>query len=265
MKGPLQILTDPPAPADEVTLYVPGFTQSADDTETFGGWRTAHAALSADKAWGPKMAGYAWESGAQRIPTLTLALWARSAWRMARGATAVTPAGVMLFATECAVEYGAWMLREYHAARKIAEADAEGLAATLRALRSEHAHVRVVAHSLGCRHLLEAMKVLDAADAPDEVHLCAPAFAEAEYGADLATLPHGEWYLYHAESDAVLGFLYWAAEGLRGAEAVGRAGLTATYPRVRVCDVAGHFGLRVHGEYSRRFPVFAATGSPRAG
>lgn len=260
MHEPLQILADPPAPADEVTLYVPGFTKSADDSETFGGWRAAHTALAAGGTWGPKMAGYAWESGAQRIPTLTLTLWARSAWRVARGATAVTPAGAVLFATECALEYGAWMLREYHAARTVAEADADALASTLHALRGDHARVRVVAHSLGCRHLLEAMKVLDADAAPDEVHLCAPAFAEAEYGAELAALPRGEWYLYHAQSDAVLGFLFWAAEGLGGGEAVGRVGLAASYPRVQAYDVARHFGVRVHGEYSRRFPMFAATG-----
>ena len=259
--APLTILHDLPIPATEVTLYVPGFTKSADDEATFGGWRPAHATLAERGAWGSKMAGYAWESGAQRIPTLTLALWARSAWRLARGAAAVTPPGVALFATECALEYGAWMLREYHAARKVAQADAGTLAATLAGRREEHATVRVVAHSLGCRHVLEAAKELPPEAAPDEVHLCAPAFAEGEYAAELARVPSGTWHVYYARSDAVLGFLFWAAEGLGfgRAEAVGRGGLADAYPRVRAHDVERHFGFRVHGEYSRRFPAFAVT------
>lgn len=72
---------------------------------------------------------------------------------------------------------------------------AAALARVLRQLRAKHSwvlaqaprtvpdspvvaacrHLRVVAHSLGCRHLLEAVKLLALEERPDEVHLCAPA------------------------------------------------------------------------------------------
>lgn len=41
--------------------------------------------------------------------------------------------------------------------------------------------LRAVAHSLGCKLLINALEQIDASERPDEIHLCAAAYTETEF------------------------------------------------------------------------------------
>ena len=82
----------------------------------------------------------------------------------------------------CGGRNAARLATQYRQAAATSEAEASRLRKTLLALRAEYDHVRVVAHSLGCRMLMHAIEPLPAAARPDEVHLLAAA-VQAEHAA----------------------------------------------------------------------------------
>ncbi|KAL0074472.1 hypothetical protein J3Q64DRAFT_1770307 [Phycomyces blakesleeanus] len=145
---------------------------------------------------------------------------------------------------------------------------AEMLAGRLLELRTRHDYLRVVSHSLGCRHLVEACALLYPEERPDEVHLCAPAlvasdlerfFAGAEKG-----LGRENTVIYYSEKDLTLGVLLRAL--LMGQQAVGEIGLPGVTlpPSVRIIDCSrslGGFYVGAHTDYADKFHFFA---SPRS-
>ncbi len=71
-------------------------------------------------------------------------------------------------------------------------------------LRKRHDVVRVVAHSLGCRHAIAAISSMTANERPDLLHLCAPAVREVDVQVHLRRLVRQHTYVYYTARDTVL-------------------------------------------------------------
>ena len=122
-------------------------------------------------------------------------------------------------------------------------------------LTQRYERVRVVAHSLGCRNVIEAVARLDPERRPHEIHLCAPAFREADVADKLGGLAQGRTHLYFTNSDLVLETAF---RVMAWGRALGAVGPTTDYPGLAPVDVSDHFGFWVHAEYKNRFSRLAA-------
>lgn len=247
------------ADGDEVTVYVKGFLAAGEEPGHFDRWHRGHRRLVDSQGWGAHAHGWAWSSGSwSQIPVpvasgAKLAVDVYRATRTARLATLGATAGLAV--AEIAARFAA----QYLAAERRATRDAEALCAELTALARSHARVRVVAHSLGCRHVVAAASSLPEALRPSEVHLCGPALVEADVADQLGALSRDRTYLYYAENDLVLGLAFPVVAWER---ALGVRPPQRAYPRLEAIDVRPHFGFLVHGEYKNRFADFAASPEP---
>ena len=245
--------------SDEATVYVKGFLGAGEEPEHFDRWYRGHRALVDSHGWGVTAHGWSWSAGnwaSIPVPVASgtkLAVDVYRSLRYARfGALGVT-AGLMV------VEVGARFAAQYIAAERQATEQADALAAHLRMLAHRHRRVRVVAHSLGCRQVVEAASSLAVGERPAEIHLCGPAFAEDAMAEKLSSLARETTYLYYAPADLVLGVPFPLIAWDRPLGVVAPQG---EYAGLTAVDVSSHFGFRVHGEYKNRFADFG--GRPEA-
>ena len=90
----------------------------------------------------------------------------------------MTLANVGLIVGEQVLTISALFVHQYLLASRNAPVIAQVRARHLGALTEAGARVRVVAHSLGCRQVIEAVSRLSPQLRPEEIHLCAPAVRE---------------------------------------------------------------------------------------
>ncbi|KAI9168569.1 hypothetical protein H9P43_007942 [Blastocladiella emersonii ATCC 22665] len=190
----LQLLTRlPRSNHRESTIYIKGFLQQGEDPKNFDEWLQSHhlLALSPKHNWDGLSFGYSWNSGALLhpvtlpVPVATLGTVASRLMTLGK----LTPAGLLgSLAFDTTLNLGK-LAYQFRAASSAAEAGAPALAETLRQLRSECDHVRVVAHSLGCRHLCHALALMHPDERPDTVHLCAPAMTNQFFMAVQSSRP----------------------------------------------------------------------------
>ncbi|KAJ3358879.1 hypothetical protein GGF32_009890 [Allomyces javanicus] len=263
--GRLQLLTRlPKTNHREVTLYIKGFLAEGENPKDFHAWLTSHQllALSPKHNWDGLSFGYSWHSGifphisTVPVPVATLGTVAARLLSLRK----LTPVGLATsLAVDAALNLGKLAVQFAGAAQRSADG-APHLAETLLNLRREYDHVRVVAHSLGCRHLCHALALLDPNDRPDTVHFCAPAMTNAvfrrahERGGfepDAESNPNDarQWgdlhadppllppviplarraeYVYWTPHDVVLGTLFRAANV--GSAALGHVGIVPPIP-----------------------------------
>ncbi|RKP04970.1 hypothetical protein THASP1DRAFT_20441 [Thamnocephalis sphaerospora] len=188
---------------------------------------------------------------------------AYAAYLTARGLRMATPASAV---AALGVDFGANVARlawQYRQADRHARERADELRAGLLALRQRYQTVRVVAHSLGCRHILEALHQ-DATDKydetvdlrPDWLHLCAPACAEQDVQDVLSMgAARRNIYVYYTDRDAVLTTLFRAMHPEHSAAlgAVGPSAGLGAYPGLVTYDASDAFTWRVHTAYAKRF------------
>ena len=239
---------------DEVTVYVKGFLAAREEAAHFGNWHETHRALVGSHGWGTAALGWTWAAGdwlAIPIPVASGAKLALDVYRSLRHARVAALATTAGFAV---AEIGGRFLAQYLAAQRRAAEEADGLAEEFKELGNTYARVRVVAHSLGCRQVVEAAALLETEDRPSEIHLCAPAFVEDEVAPRLAGLARERTYLYYAPGDLVLGLAFPLVAGER---ALGVRAPRKDYAGLVALDVSEHFGFFVHGEYKNRFAEFA--------
>ncbi len=242
----------------ELTFYIKGFLARGESADHFGVWLASHQELVEALGWGKRAYGYGWRSGDLESIPMPLLSSVAAAWsfqrrvRKAKRFTALSSVGVV--AAEEIVQMVARFVYQYRVASSAAEQRAEVLAERLAKMRKRYRHLRLVAHSLGCRHVIEAVSLLDPASRPDEIHLCAPACRERDVSSKLDGLALGTTYLYYTRSDLVLdvGFRV-----LSRGSALGAAGPKRSYVRLKAVDVKDEFGFWVHAEYKRRFPRLA--------
>ena len=235
----------------------------------------AHNRLAASQLqWSEEMYGFPWRTGSDGdmfgrwpLPVHVATLLAR------RSSPTALVAGLSADALTNAIRFHLTFRR----AEAAAVADAPALAAVCDGFGGEF---RVVAHSLGCRLVLEALPLLPPNRRPIEVHLCAAAATESlaaerlsqlcAPGADGRGVCH-----YYSASDEVLATGFWLASG--GVPALGSAPLSRSLPPppppagaiavpVRSVDATPYFeSVLVHGAYKSvldRLVVDAALGLP---
>ncbi|ORX80346.1 hypothetical protein K493DRAFT_270859 [Basidiobolus meristosporus CBS 931.73] len=262
----LKLLTKASKFESEVTVYVKGFLAQGEDPEDFNAWLYSHRLLllSPRHHWGGLSYGYSWPSGTMKtaqtfpFPIATLSGAALLVYRSAlkvKNFRFPTPATVV---SALALDAGlntARLAYQYHLATEASQLRADLLAEKLVQLRREHTRVRIVGHSLGCGHLLAAVRELTESDRPDVIHLCAPAVKEETVKDILASSPAKEMtYCYYTDRDLTLAALFRVmAQG----SAMGEVGLSQEYPNLKPVDVSNRFGMVVHTKYARKFHHFA--------
>ncbi len=237
----------------EVTVYVKGFLARGEKADHFERWLACHEALEESHAWGPCAFGYHWpSSGFSRMAAAAGA--AKGAVDFVRVVRNVRRAASMgnlgMIVGEQVLTVSALFVYQYLTATRNAQALAEEYATQLAALAEGGARVRVVAHSLGCRQVIEAVASLPPEQRPEEIHLCAPAVREDDVAEKLASLARGATYLYYTEKDRVLDLGF---TPLAGGRALGYSGPRNAYAGLTALDVSEHFDFFVHGEYKARF------------
>jgi len=117
--------------------------------------------------------------------------------------------------------------------------------------------IRVIAHSLGCKLLLHAIRELPYTHRPHEVHLCGGALTEEEVGVFLPNLARVHTFIYYSTLDITLRVGFPTLNN--GATAIGYAGVSAEFPNVTVLKVDPVFRNEwlVHRHYPWVFHKFA--------
>lgn len=237
----------------EVTLYVKGFLGRGEEPDHFDAWLESHDALERSHGWSPRALACQWPSG-ELLPRSLAAIGAVKGAvdvvrivRHVRRAVRLAAVGALV-AEELAL-VAAHFLYQYVVATRNAAERAEDFAAHLDQLASEHARVRVVAHSLGCRHVIEGVSLLDPERRPTEIHLCAPACREQDVADKLDALARGRTWLYYTRKDRVLDLAF---TPIARGRALGLVGTEREYADLAAVDVGGDFDFWVHAEYARR-------------
>jgi hypothetical protein len=239
---------------DEVTVYVKGFLARGEEADHFDRWLACHDSLEQSHGWGAQALGYRWSSGSllpRPVAALATAKGALDVFRVLRNvrhAAALRGVGVMV--AEEVVLIAAHFVRQYVAATRSVREQADDQAEHLRELAARHRRVRVVAHSLGCHHVIEAVSRLEPEARPHEIHLCAPACREDDVAAALEGLARERTFLYFTEKDRLLDLAFTPVA--RG-RALGFVGPKREYAQLTAIDASDHFDFWVHGEYKNRF------------
>ena len=237
----------------EVTVYLKGFLARGEKADRFERWLDCHEALMKSRTWGPRAFGYDWPSG--QFGKLAAGVGAAKGIvdfvRVARNVRrAVSLGNLGMIVGEQALTLSALFVRQYWVATRNAQMLAEDCARQLAGLAEGGTRVRVVAHSLGCRQVIEAVSTLSRELRPAEIHLCAPAVREDDVADKLGSLAREATYLYYTEKDRVLDLGF---TPLARGRALGYSGPRKAYQGLTAVDVGEHFDFFVHGEYKSRF------------
>ncbi len=246
----------------EVTVYVKGFLSRGEKADHFECWLACHRELVESHAWGAKAFGYHELSGG--FSKLALSVGAVKGAvdfvRVVRNVRrAASLANVGLIVGEQVLTISALFVHQYLVASRNAQVLAQECARHLGALTEAGARVRVVAHSLGCRQVIEAVSRLSPQLRPEEIHLCAPAVREQDVAEKLSSLARDATYLYYTEKDRVLDLGF---TPLARGRALGYAGPGESYAGLTALDVSEKFDYFVHGEYKTRFAQLVAEAAP---
>ncbi|RKP25729.1 hypothetical protein SYNPS1DRAFT_28545 [Syncephalis pseudoplumigaleata] len=260
------------------------FLAEGETPDHFEDWMWSHRLLmlSPRHRWSGTV--YGWPSGRWSSlwprPSATIASGLYAAYLSSRGLRAVNPAAMLATLGVDAGLHVARMMQQYRQADRHARERAHQLRERLIALRCQYPCVRVVAHSLGCRHTLEALRSMTdpvqgqrnketaaaaaAADMsdprPDWLHLCAPACTESDVADVLAAGPARRGtFLYYTRRDIVLSLMFRTMhpQQHRALGEIGPAAGLGAYPGLHACAIDDAFGWRVHTAYARRFHQFA--------
>ncbi|KAI8141119.1 hypothetical protein BJV82DRAFT_188951 [Fennellomyces sp. T-0311] len=227
--------------------------------------------LSPQHKWGPSALGYSWPSGSplSQIPvpfaTLGSAAYLLSRnWQRLSKLRLPTPASIVGAVAVDVGLHAARLAYQFSTATKESHERAEMLAWRLLDLRRKHDTLRVVGHSLGCRHIVEACSLMHHEERPDAIHLCAPALVPS----DIIPLIHpgtgglgrSKTVVYYSHKDVTLGILLRAILG--GVQAVGEIGLPDldVDTSVKLVDASkslGGYYVRAHTDYAHKFHYFA--------
>nr|CAG4716284.1 unnamed protein product [Naegleria fowleri] len=149
---------------------------------------------------------------------------------------------------------------EFQKANENAKEYAIELSKELHLLKAQYGKVRVVAHSLGCKHLIEALKLMPVELRPDEVHLCAPAISEEEAQEILVQgVSTKNTFHYYSPNDYLLSYIFpIVSSSKRQALGVHEMKSLHLYANTRSLKVCEHFdGIWVHNMYGQNFYKFA--------
>eukprot|EP00011_Vannellida_sp_DIVA3-517-6-12_P003632 CAMPEP_0114627770 /NCGR_PEP_ID=MMETSP0168-20121206/12471_1 /TAXON_ID=95228 ORGANISM="Vannella sp., Strain DIVA3 517/6/12" /NCGR_SAMPLE_ID=MMETSP0168 /ASSEMBLY_ACC=CAM_ASM_000044 /LENGTH=268 /DNA_ID=CAMNT_0001839121 /DNA_START=1 /DNA_END=803 /DNA_ORIENTATION=- len=218
--------------------------------------------------WKPRMCGYYWQSGelaqigSTPVPIATLMTAAYHGYRVISSAARLVPSPhrlAMTAVSEAGVTAGQ-LIMQYRSAVAHIRAHGHVLAQHLSALRQDKGYerVRVVAHSLGCKLLLQSILELADEDLPDEVHLCAPAARESDVKDALYRAAKERLFIYHCSRDLVLNTAFRVMEFGAALGSEGPSADMLEYCNQRMdataVDASHLFGFKVHSDYRYKLP-----------
>ncbi|KAI8082796.1 uncharacterized protein BX664DRAFT_361093 [Halteromyces radiatus] len=273
-----KVVSRPVDQRSEVTVYVKGFLAEGDTPENFDDWLHSHKllVLSPKHRWGSAALGYSWPSGSSlhHIP-VPLASVGSAAYLIGRNFQELKhlrmPSPLSMIGA-VAIDVGLHLGRlayQFNVATKESQERAEMLAWRLLELRRKHDYLRVVGHSLGCRHIVEACGLMQQNERPNSIHLCAPALVKEDI---LPWIENGtgglgkeQTLIYYSHKDITLGILLRILLG--GTQAVGEIGLldSSLDPTVTLIDASkslGGYYIGAHTDYANKFHYFCYPGVP---
>ncbi|KAG2225788.1 hypothetical protein INT45_011456 [Circinella minor] len=270
----LKVLTRPDETRSEVTVYVKGFLAQGDSPERFEDWLHSHRllVLSSKHKWGASALGYSWPSGSPLsqipVPFATLgsaAYFVSRNWQRLSHLRLPTPASIVGAVAVDVGLHAARLAYQFSTATRESHERAEMLAWRLLDLRRKHDTLRVVGHSLGCRHIVEACSLMNHEDRPDAIHLCAPALVASDIIPLICSgtggLGRSKTVIYYSQKDITLGILLRTL--LAGDQAIGEIGLPIDIDidqSVKLIDASkslGGYYVRSHTDYANKFHYFA--------
>ena len=241
----------------EVTLYVKGFLGRQERPDDFAAWTRQHRSLVARLGWGPAAYGWTWESGSMAGIPLPVFSGLKVGWdvyRLLRGVGRSNVLGASaFFLAEQGTRLALRFVRQYLAAASAAQAHAAHLSAELDGLAQRYERIRIVAHSLGCVQVIEAVAGMPPEARPHELHLCAPACLENDVATKLEGSAQEQSYLYFTPHDLVLESAF---RIMARGRALGSTGPQSSYQGLIAVDVSEHFEFFVHTEYKNRLERF---------
>ncbi|CEP14019.1 hypothetical protein [Parasitella parasitica] len=275
----LKVLSRPQDARSEVTVYVKGFLAEGDSPENFQDWLHSHRllVLSPSHRWAASALGYSWPSGSatSHVP-IPFASFGSAAYLIAKNLKQLknlrlpTPASI---AGAVAIDVGLHATRlayQFNIANQESHERAEMLAWRLLDLRRKYDYLRVVGHSLGCRHIVEACSLMEAKERPDSIHLCAPALVAPDIvnqiRKETGGLGQNKTLIYYSQKDITLGILLRVL--LKGDQAIGEIGLPeqvgfekdwldGSVKSIDVSKSLGGFYVGAHTDYANKFHYFA--------
>ena len=238
------------------TVYVTGFLTDTRNHENWAEWSASHARLGAEMGWCQESYGVDWRTGAAGD---WLGRWPLPVHMLALAARRSSPQALVGGITADTVVNAARLYLHFRAAQESAASQAERFAEACDRFGASRPY-RVVAHSLGCRLVIDALPLLPAQRRPSAVFLCAAA-ATASHAADkLPQLcaPDGRLVHFFSPFDEALstGFLLASA----GEPALGVAPLPtelAALTRASSHDATDYLGIAAHGAYKQHFATLA--------
>lgn len=213
---------------EHLTLYIKGFMSKGENMEDYTQWIKSHDMFVMNGLWkeGPAK-GWNWHPVKTSYPvpaftTLKIGSYIGMGSKFFR----FTPMTIALAVGIDIGLYASKLTYEYHKIHSEMDYHSKKLARTLVDYSDQYKKVRIVSHSLGCKILLEAMKLIPEEAKPDSIHLCAPAITIGDILEYNSTFAKDNTYIYHAENDMILSMLYSAVNGfVKKNEIVGVSGI----------------------------------------
>jgi hypothetical protein len=241
-----------------------------ENAEDFKPWITTHDKLVDNGVWesGPAK-GWSWHSGKVQYPypIFTGLKFGASFWSKSRFMR-ITP---LSMAVSTGIDIGIYatrLLYQYYYIQGDMDQLSTRLSNDLVRLSKKYGKVRVVAHSLGCRLLMNSLKKISKDQTehlPDCIHMCAPALLADEIEYYMTTQMWKEsMNIYYAKNDYVLSIFYRMISGfVDDKEIVGVSGLNDGFLEdlnekwggVKQTDCTEFFGNYwfVHNNYKNHF------------
>jgi len=235
----------------EITIYIKGFLSKNEKPSNFDKWQLTHHKLVFKHNWNEKFIGWQWDCGEVQIPlpflsgsNLLYAIYNHTRILRLNPITLISTLGIDASIFTAMVAY------QYFLVEKNIHMMAPKLALDLIAYSKKYENVRIVSHSLGCKLLLNALPYIPAKHKPRNIHMCAPAFTESDYGHLLNDSSKHQTYIYYTLNDAVLSTLL---QMTKNKNPVGAYGLSNNYQKVQTIDVSKHFNDEwiIHNNYHK--------------
>lgn len=148
---------------------------------------------------------YTWQSGSSRLNFFVP--WSNMYWNLLHvGLTVIpSPALIAILVSVDAFLHAVKLARHFALATQRSSQTAIVLARGLSEIRGNYDHIRVVAHSLGCNHVLSAIELVPTRRRPDIIHFLAPSIREdAATERILRSRPASKTYVYYSHADRTL-------------------------------------------------------------
>ncbi|KAL9647412.1 hypothetical protein ABK040_006775 [Willaertia magna] len=188
------------------------------------------------------------------LPVTTLA---SVTLHLLRSSRFLTPAAIPTVLLTDVIFTTAMLYYEFLKANENATEYAIEFSKELHLLRNRYNKIRIVGHSLGCKHIIEAIKLLPLEYRPDEIHLCAPAINEEDVKDVLSEgLAKDATFHYYSKEDYLLSYIFPIISQQK--IALGAHPLKNNYNNTQSIQVCEHFdGFFVHNTYATNFHKFA--------